>query len=223
MEAWLMAGDPQMKIGILGAGLMGSKLGILFARAGHEVRFSFSRHPEKLESLAKEAGRKAKATSPSEAVKESAVLIIAVNWWQLPELLLQCGPIHNKIVLSCSLPMKNDNSGLLLTPGSSGSEELAKLIPKAKVVLAFNSVPSEVLFKVFERRKTKPRPSLLYCGDHAGAKTKAAKLIRDLGFEAQDLGNLKTARHLEPFALLVAQLAYEGARGPKMAYRFEWL
>lgn len=223
MDRGLQEGGHKLKIGILGAGLMGSKLGVLFAKAGHEVRFSFSRDPQKLESLAKEAGRKARAVSPIEAVKESQVLLIAVNWWQLPELLIQCGPIHKKIVLSCSLPMKNDNSGLLLTPGSSGAEELAKLIPKSKVVLAFNSVPSEVLFKVFERRKSKPRPSLLYCGDHTGTKTKVAKLIKDLGFEAQDLGGLKAARHLEPFALLVAQLAYEGDRGPEMAYRFEWL
>jgi predicted dinucleotide-binding enzyme len=32
-----------MRIGILGSGLMGGKLGTLFARAGHEVIFSYSR------------------------------------------------------------------------------------------------------------------------------------------------------------------------------------
>jgi predicted dinucleotide-binding enzyme len=88
-------------------------------------------------------------------------------------------------------------------------------------VVAFNTVPSEVLFSVFENRRS-DRPSLVYCGDHDGAKRIAASLIHDVGFEAVDAGPLRLARYMEPFALLVAQLAYEGARGPELAYRFEW-
>jgi 8-hydroxy-5-deazaflavin:NADPH oxidoreductase len=42
-----------MRIGILGSGLMGGKLGTLFARAGHDVVFSYSRSRKKLESLAR--------------------------------------------------------------------------------------------------------------------------------------------------------------------------
>jgi predicted dinucleotide-binding enzyme len=37
-----------MRIGILGSGLMGGKLGTLFARAGHEVIFSYARSEQKL-------------------------------------------------------------------------------------------------------------------------------------------------------------------------------
>jgi hypothetical protein len=48
-------------------------------------------------------------------------------------------------------------------------------------------------------------------------------LIRDVGFEPLDGGPLRMARYTEPFTLLVAQLAYEGDRGPELAYRFEWL
>jgi hypothetical protein len=83
-------------------------------------------------------------------------------------------------------------------------------------------VPSEVLFGVFERRRKRPRPSMLHCGDDAGAKEIAARLIRDIGFEPVDAGPLRIARYLEPFTLLVAQLAYEGRRGPELAYRFTW-
>jgi predicted dinucleotide-binding enzyme len=49
----------------------------------------------------------------------------------------------------------------------------------------------------------------------------AAALIRDVGFDPVDAGPLRVARHTEPFALLVAQLAYEGDGGPELAYRFE--
>ena len=50
----------------------------------------------------------------------------------------------------------------------------------------------------------------------------AARLIRDVGFDPVDAGPLRIARFTEPLGLLVAQLAYEGDRGPELAYRFEW-
>ena len=50
-----------MRIGILGSGLMGGKLGTLFGRVGHEVVFSYARSREKLEHLARYAGDKARA------------------------------------------------------------------------------------------------------------------------------------------------------------------
>ncbi|HTK40693.1 MAG TPA: hypothetical protein VL287_03800 [Gemmatimonadales bacterium] len=74
---------------------------------------------------------------------------------------------------------------------------------------------------VFEARKRARRPSLVYCGDDAEAKEVAAALIRDVGFDPVDAGTLQVARYSEPFALLMARLAYEGEGGPELAYRFE--
>ncbi len=68
------------------------------------------------------------------------------------------------------------------------NEGLAKKAPKARVVCAFNTVPSEVLFGVFEARSKKSRPSLVYCGDDQSAKDVAARLIDDAGFDAVDVG-----------------------------------
>src|SRR5262249_9420897 len=93
---------------------------------------------------------------------------------------------------------------------SSGLEEFANIVPKARVVAAFNTVPSEVLFGVYERRRRANRPSLVCCGDDKRAKSLAAILIRDIGFDPVDAGPARIARYIEPFALLVAQLAYEG-------------
>jgi predicted dinucleotide-binding enzyme len=84
-----------------------------------------------------------------------------------------------------------------------------------------NTVPSEVLFGVYEARRKASRPSLVYCGDDRRAKDVAAGLIRDAGFDPVDSGPLRIARYTEPFALLVGQLAYEGKGGPELAYRFE--
>lgn len=211
-----------MRVGILGSGLMGAKLGTIFARAGHEVVFSYSKSQAKLEQLARDARGQARAGSPSDAARDADVLLLAVHWSRVDEVLKQAGAIRGKIIVSCSLPMNLDDTALVIAHSSSGAEALAKKVPEARVVSAFNTVPSEVLFSVYETRDQESRPSLVYCGDDDGAKQVAAGLIRDGGFDPVDAGPLRVARYTEPFALLVAQLAYEGDRGPALAYRLEW-
>jgi predicted dinucleotide-binding enzyme len=130
-----------------------------------------------------------------------------VHWSRVDDALNEAGDLSGKAIVNCSLPMS--------------AEALAKRVPKARVVSAFNTVPSEVLFGVFEARRKAMRPSLVYCGDDASSKKTAAELIRDVGFDPVDAGPLRIARYTEPFALLVAELAYEGDGGPELAYRFE--
>ncbi len=210
-----------MRVGILGSGLMGGKLGTLFARAGHEVVFSYSRSTEKLKRLAGDAKGNARAGTPREAAQDADALLLAVHWSRMDDVLSQAGDLPGKVIVTCSLPMDAGNSGLVIGHTSSGAEELAKKVPKAKVVCAFNTVPSEVFFGVYEARRKANRPSLVYCGDDAGGKKVAAALIRDVGFEPVDAGPLRIARYTEPFALLMGQFAYEGTEGPELAYRFE--
>jgi predicted dinucleotide-binding enzyme len=130
--------------------------------------------------------------------------------------------------------MNADDTGLVIGLASSGAEALAVKVPKAHVVAAFQTVPSEVLFGVFEGRRKRTRPSLFYCGDEESSKETVAGLIRDVGFEPLNAGPLRMARYCEPFALrmarycepfalLMAEVAYEGEKGPEVAYRLEWL
>jgi predicted dinucleotide-binding enzyme len=202
---------------------MGGKLGTIFARAGHDVVFSYARSARKLERLARAAKGKARAGTPAEAARASDVLLLAVHWSRLEDVLQQAGDVAGKIIITCSLPMNDDDTGLVIAHTSSGAEALAQKAPMARVVSAFGTVPSEVLFDVFAARRKKTRPSLVYLGDEARSKKVAAALIRDVGFDPVDAGPLRIARYTEPFTLLVAQLAYEGAKGPELAYRFEWL
>jgi predicted dinucleotide-binding enzyme len=211
-----------MRIGILGSGLMGGKLGTLFARAGHHVVFSYARSERKLARLAREAGPRARAGTPEEAAATSDVLLLAVHWSRVDDVLKRAGSLRGRTVLSCSLPMSADDGELVVAHTSSGAEVLAKKLRGAHFAAAFGTVPSEVL-DVFARRRLTSRPSLVHCGDDVIAKRAAARLIRDLGFEPVDAGPLKVARFIEPFTLLVARLAYDGKRGPELAYRFEWM
>ena len=210
-----------MRIGILGSGLMGGKLGTIFTRAGHEVVFSYAHSIDKLKKLAGDAKGKAKAGTPREAAQEADAVLLAVHWLRIDDVLNQTGDLSGKVVVTCSLPMDSGNTKLVVAHSSSGAEELAKMIPRARVVSAFNTVPSEVLFGVYEAKRRSTRPSLVSCGNDESAKNVTAGLIRDVGFNPVDAGPLRIARFTEPFALLIAQLAYEGEGGPELAYRFE--
>lgn len=211
-----------MRIGILGSGLMGGKLGTLFARAGHQVVFSYSRDAAKLERLAHDAGHGARAGTPADATRDADAVLLAVHWSRVDAVLEEAGHISGAVIVTCSLPMDASDTTLVVAHTSSGAEELAKKAPESRVVSAFGTVPSEVLFSVFKARGNTKPPSLVYCGDDTRAKQLAARLIRDVGFDPLDAGPLRIARYMEPFTLLMAQLAYEGSRGAAVDYRLEW-
>jgi predicted dinucleotide-binding enzyme len=222
-DAWEKGGQAGMRVGILGSGLMGSKLGTIFARAGHDVVFSYSRSVQSLRRLARDAAGSSRAGTPEEAAKDADALLLAVHWSRIDDVLTQTGGLSGKVIVTCSLPMNAENTELVIAHTTSGAEELARKASGAEVVAAFNTVPSEVLFGVFEARASATRPSLVYCGDAHRSKRVAARLIRDAGFDPVDAGPLRIARYTEPFALLVGQLAYERPGGPELAYRFERL
>src|SRR5688572_20941163 len=142
-----------MRVGILGSGLMGGKLGTIFARAGHDVVFSYSHSERKLERLARDAGKNARAVTPREAVSESDVLLLAVHWSRVNDVLRQGGGVSGKVMITCSLPMNRSDTRLVVAHTSSGAERIAKKARGAKVVCAFGTVPSEVLFGVFAARR----------------------------------------------------------------------
>jgi len=102
-----------MRVGILGSGLMGGKLGTLFARAGHEVVFSYARNKEKLNRLARDAGGNARAGTPREAAQNADALVLAVHWSRIDDVLNQAGDLSGKVIVSCSLPLNAANTELV--------------------------------------------------------------------------------------------------------------
>jgi hypothetical protein len=103
-----------MRVGILGSGLMGGKLGTLFARAGHDVAFSYARSQRKLERLARDAGKKARAGTPAGAALNADALLLAVHWLRIDDVLKQAGDLTGKVIVSCSLPINADNTELTI-------------------------------------------------------------------------------------------------------------
>ena len=101
-----------MRVGILGSGLMGGKLGTIFARAGHEVVFSYARSNDKLKRLARDAKGKTRPGTPRDAAQEADALLLAVHWSRIDDVLKQAGDLSGKVIVTCSLPMDAGNTKL---------------------------------------------------------------------------------------------------------------
>jgi predicted dinucleotide-binding enzyme len=205
-----------MKIGIIGAGRMGRALGRRWALAGHDVTLSFSRDQSKLQQIVLEIGHGAKAATPADAVSGADAILFAVQWSTLDEALAQARSLAGKTVMTCTLPMSADDSELAIGHTSSGAEELSGRT-NANIVAIFNTITSELLSD--DAEVARMLPDVVYCGDDAAAKATAAQLARDAGFNPVDAGALRVARYLEPFGLLIAQLAYEQGLGETLGYR----
>lgn len=205
-----------MKIGIIGPGRMGGGLGKAWAQAGHEVMFSFSRDPQRLEALAAEVGARASTGSPAEAARFGDAVMLAVPWSLVPEAIAAAGPLDEVVLIECTNALAADMGSLMIGHTTSASEEVARLARGAKVVKAFNSVFAELLHEP-PRWSGIDVPSVFYAGNDAGAKVIAAALIEDCGLEAVDAGPLRNARYIEPMGMLFIQLAYGQGLGPQIA------
>lgn len=199
-----------MNIGMIGSGNMGSAIGTLWARQGHQVMFSYSRDPKKLEAIAKSVGANAHIGTPTEAAQFGEVIMLTVQYAVLKDALNAAGSLDDKVLITCVSGLRPDFQGQTLglptELTSSVAEQIAQLAPGAKVVEAFNLTFAELL-QADSRQFGTERPSLLYCGDDADAKAIAAGLIEECGYDAIDAGGLIKARSIEALASIWVQTA----------------
>src|ERR1041385_5276690 len=113
-KRWRNGRVSEMRVGILGSGLMGAKLGTIWARADHEVVFSYARSEQKLQKLARDAKGKARAGTPREAAQQADALLLAVHWSRVDDVLQQAGDLSGKVIVTCSLPMNADDTDLVI-------------------------------------------------------------------------------------------------------------
>ncbi|MBE9230962.1 NADPH-dependent F420 reductase [Cuspidothrix issatschenkoi LEGE 03284] len=209
-----------MKIAVIGAGNVGSRLAKLFILAGHEITIG-SREQEKAIAIAAQLGETVKGAKYADAVASADVIIVTTPWANNTSLdvVQELGDLTGKIVIDCTNPLAPDYMSNTLGYTTSSAEEIAKLIPGVPVVKAFNTIFAEVMEpgkQTFDGQKA----TGFYCGDDAAAKAIAAKLIEDAGFEPVDAGVLQNARYLEPMAQLNIQIAYGLGGGTNVAFRY---
>ncbi|MDN3550006.1 NADPH-dependent F420 reductase [Mucilaginibacter aquaedulcis] len=174
-----------MKIGIIGAGHIGKTLAKKLINAAYPVILSNSRGVESLQPLVKELGTLALAGTNEDAAG-SDLVIIAVRWEQIPEVLDKLKKqLAGKIVVDAS---NRPNKG---APEKPSTAVVAELIPDAMVVKAFNTLFARTLDA--EPTVNNGKRVLFLSGDQPFAKESVAKIITQLGFAAIDLGSLKQA------------------------------
>lgn len=188
-----------MRIGILGAGMIGATLGALWRTAGHEV-FLATRHPEKLKDLIAQLGPGAFAGTVEEAVRFGDVVLWAVPLGSTPELGKALGPLlQGKVILDATnpYPMRDGAAAHeVITSGQGTGVWTARHLPGAHVVRAFNTVYYKTLES--EAHRDGDRVGIPLAGDDAAALQLAEKLVADAGFTAVVVGGLERAREFEP-------------------------
>ena len=200
-----------MKIAILGMGNVGSVLGRCWVEAGHKVTFGV-RNPTKHQADAQKM--KASVAGIKDAAGKSEVVVLAVPWSAVPDVLKAAGRLNGKVLLDCTNPLKPDLSALELGTTTSGGEKVALAAPGAKVVKIFNTTGAG---NMANPNYGGTKLTMLYAGDDAWSKRIASRLASDLGFDPVDAGPLSSARMLEPFALLWISLAYQQKMGMDVA------
>ena len=183
------------KIGIVGSGNIGGTLGILLAKAGYEILYS-SRHPGALKKLVKTAGPKACAGTVAEAIVFGDVIVLSVPLKSIPELDAKTKEaLKGKIVIDTSNPYP-ERDGVIAEearkePGGMGVF-VARLLPGARIVRAFNTVYSEDLKKTVNSRGEKI--GIPIAGDDQEGLKAAEELVKRAGLDPVVVGNLGTSK-----------------------------
>jgi 8-hydroxy-5-deazaflavin:NADPH oxidoreductase len=209
-----------MKIAVIGTGNVGTRLGKLFTLAHHQVTMG-SRNQQRAEEVAAAMGADVQGKTYRYAARDAEIVVIAIPWSEdaVKKAVQELGDLIAKIVIDCTNPLAPDYMSNTLGHTTSSSEEIAKLIPQARVIKAFNTIFADVM-EPGKQTFSGHRGTGFYCGDDPEAKETVAQLINDAGFEPVDAGVLKNARYLEPMAQLNIQIAYGLEGGTDVAFRY---
>ena len=185
-----------MRIGIIGAGNIGSTAARLFAGAGHEVVIANSRGPGTLEGLVEEIGPKARAGTVEEAADFGEVVMEAIPFGRYGE--LPAGKLSGKVFVTAS-NYYPERDGEIDLDGLAQSELVARHLPGARVVKAFNTIYYVRL--AGNGRPGAPveeRETIFVSGDDGEAKALVSGLIEEIGFAPVDAGTLSESKKQEP-------------------------
>ena len=202
-----------MNIAIIGAGNVGSALGLRLLKAGHTLYYGVRDvHKDAYEELRKKG---AKFLAPAEAAKVAEAVILAVPWSAAEETVKGLGDLGGKPLLDATNPIA---PGFTLALGYdiSGGEKVQEWATNARVVKVFNNTGSENMKNPEIGGKAL---TMFYCGDDADACKTAEAIGNAVGFEMVAAGGLANARLLEPYAFLWINLAFGLGLGQDIGFR----
>ncbi len=205
-----------MKIAIIGTGNVGSALGKGWASKGHQILFG-TRQPEseKVQKLLAEVGERGTAVSIPNAIQQADIVVLATPWNVVGQVVQSVADWQGKIVIDATNPIA---PGFQLAVGytTSAAEQLAAYLPGAHVVKAFNTTGAE---NMADPLYDGDPITMFICGDDPEAKATVTQLAEALGFDVADVGDLETARLIEPLALVWINLAIKQGLGRNIAFK----
>lgn len=203
-----------MKITVIGAGNMGSAFVQQLTRAGHQVSVTARDGAKAAQVAAAHPG--ARAVPPAGAAADAEAVVLATGYNDAVSALQGVGDLRGKVVIDITNPLTADYMGLTLGHTTSAAEEIAKAVPGAEVVKAFNTVFAQVLAQGSDFGDGR-KVTVFYASDSERAKQTARMLAQSMGFDTIDAGSLKNARYLEPLAGLNIYLGYGAGLGTAIA------
>ena len=186
-----------MRIGIIGAGRIGSAVGLEWAEAGHEVFFS-SRNPEELAPLVQQGGARTRAGQPNEAAAFGEVVFIGVPFDALPQVGQDQGPImRGKVVIVASNPARQNGGAASQAALARGTGVVsAEYLPGVRQTRAFNAI--NFRFVTSEAHRPGEKVGIPIAGDDAEAIRITSELVVDAGFDPVVVGPLAQASRFDP-------------------------
>lgn len=189
------------KIGIIGSGNVAKMLASGLNRHGYSIMIG-SRDKSKREQLQKEIG--VSTGTFEETALFGEMVILAVKGTAAEEVILSLSDIlSGKIVIDTTnpiaeLPPENGVIHYFTTLEESLLERLQKAAPMANLVKAFNSIGNAYMIDP----QFEIKPTMFICGNNARAKKDVAALLDKVGWEVEDMGNVESARAIEPLCML---------------------
>jgi len=181
-----------MKIGVIGAGHIGSNAARLFVKAGNQIAIANSRGPQTLDPLIEELGDNSEAVTVEQARDFGDIVFISIPLGRIDELPTEGW--ENKIVIDSNnyYPERDGQIADLDSGELTSSELLLRHIPGARLVKGFNTIWFEHLRSQGNTDlPMEDRRAIFIAGDDSDAKAVVAKLIEDIGFAAVDTGFLR--------------------------------
>lgn len=190
-----------MQIVILGKGNMGRPLAALAEGAGHSVT-SFGG-----------------AGDPLPALATADLVILAMKYEQALAFAERPGvaaALNGKAVIDITNPLAPDFMSLTVGHTSSAGEEIARRLPGARVVKAFNTLFAAVLARRAEGGAVEI--PVFVAGDDEGAVQTVMDLAASFGLKAVKSGPLANARYLEPMTEMMIHLGYALGHGDRIGF-----
>ena len=183
-------------IAMIGTGEVGSALGPEFAAQGHEIVYG-SRNPDRdsVRELVARTGGSASATGQADAVAGADIVVLAVPWYAVEEVVANIGDLSGKIVIDPTNPRMVGDDGLRdFAVDPSNAEWIQRWAPQSRVVKAFNTMGWETMV---DPDSTGGAVTVPIVGDDPEAKSVVSGLIEGMGLEPVDLGPVRYAHVVE--------------------------